>query len=121
MEKVIGQACPECQSLFVQGPKGVYCKNCYIKWKNSKPQSTPQNAPQVNSEPNIAYTNPITSELKEYNSGKTDSMKELNAKKGAADIIAHHPAYKDLDKEGIPIAYADLANKIYNTLCVPFD
>ena len=44
--KVVGQPCPDCQTPFIQGPKGVYCKPCYVNWKNNKAntQNTPQNA-----------------------------------------------------------------------------
>lgn len=43
------------------------------------------------------------------------------AKYGACEIVAHHPAYKFLDKEMIPDIIEDLSTKIYNgELIAPF-
>jgi|TARA_Y100000310_G_scaffold333960_1_gene412618 hypothetical protein len=36
MQKVVGQPCPDCNTPFIQGQKGAYCKSCYIKWKNNQ-------------------------------------------------------------------------------------
>lgn len=33
MEKQVGQPCQDCNTPLIQGPTGVYCKPCYIKWK----------------------------------------------------------------------------------------
>lgn len=43
MEKQVGQPCPDCNTPFIQGAKGAYCKPCYVKWAN---ENKPQNAPQ---------------------------------------------------------------------------
>jgi len=44
--KVLGQPCQDCGTPYVQGPRGIYCKPCYIKWKNGQQsQPAPTNAP----------------------------------------------------------------------------
>ena len=41
--KIAGDPCSVCNTPYIQGQKGVYCKSCYIKWANdNKPQSNPQ-------------------------------------------------------------------------------
>lgn len=36
--KVVGAPCPLDGTPYSQGPKGVYCKTCYMNWKNSEGQ-----------------------------------------------------------------------------------
>lgn len=35
MQKTVGQPCPDCNTPFIQGKSGAYCKTCYINWKNN--------------------------------------------------------------------------------------
>ena len=40
--KVVGQPCPKCGTPYIMGTTGVYCKPCYIKWKNGLGTQQPQ-------------------------------------------------------------------------------
>ena len=39
--RVAGAPCEKCQTPYIQGPKGVYCKKCYIDYKNSQKTTEP--------------------------------------------------------------------------------
>lgn len=41
-EKIAGAPCENCNAPFIQGPKGVYCKPCFIAWKNKNDGGQPQ-------------------------------------------------------------------------------
>ena len=48
IQKIVGQPCTECGTPYTMGPKGAYCKPCYIKWKNNtEAQATAKNVPFV--------------------------------------------------------------------------
>ena len=36
--KVVGELCPECDTPYIQGQTGAYCKPCYIEWAEKKKQ-----------------------------------------------------------------------------------
>ena len=40
----VGEPCERCSTPTIQGPSGVYCKKCYIEWKNKQDQSGQQSA-----------------------------------------------------------------------------
>ena len=81
-DKIVGEPCPVCQTPYIQGPRGVYCKPCFIKWKNSANQaqnaSTGQNKPQ-NSDV----------DWDSVNKKKEEHMEWLNAKNNACLLAAH--------------------------------
>ena len=56
-----------------------------------------------------------------YNNGKTESMLELNAKNGAAQITAAMISSGFLPATEWEKTFKDVANKIYNHKSVPFD
>jgi hypothetical protein len=38
----VGQPCPVCGTPAIQGPRGAYCRPCYIAYKNSQPKAPAQ-------------------------------------------------------------------------------
>lgn len=56
--KVAGQPCSKCGNIYEMGKKGVYCKACYIQWKNAQTGTSGHNpayiAPVATTAPNKA-------------------------------------------------------------------
>jgi len=114
--KIVGQPCSDCGTPYIQGQKGPYCKICYIAWKNT--QQTPQTTPQVACKDPQSTPQPDDKpDWETINKKKDQNMAELNAKKGAADIIAAMINTAFLSPNDWEQKFKEVANKIYNHNC----
>lgn len=79
--KRVGQPCPDCGTPFIQGPKGIFCKPCYIRWKN-------QNQPEQSYSGQVAQTQQRVEPYKEVMDYKSDKISEAQDRKELAIAIA---------------------------------